>query len=79
MGIGTLSLRVKRPGREAHHSPPSSAEVKECAPKYVSIAWCSVKEKARDNFTFYIYGEVTFINIQMNKILSHFGTQIRVL
>jgi hypothetical protein len=26
---GTLSLRVKRPGREADHSPPSSAEVKE--------------------------------------------------
>jgi hypothetical protein len=26
---GSLSLRVKRPGREAGHSPPSSAEVKE--------------------------------------------------
>jgi hypothetical protein len=26
---GTLSLVVKRPGREADHSPPSSAEVKE--------------------------------------------------
>jgi hypothetical protein len=26
---GALSLRVKRPGREADHSPPSSAEVKE--------------------------------------------------
>jgi hypothetical protein len=25
---GTLSLEVKRPGREADHSPPSSAEVK---------------------------------------------------
>jgi hypothetical protein len=24
------SLGVKRPGREADHSPPSSAEVKEC-------------------------------------------------
>jgi hypothetical protein len=24
---GTLSLGVKRPGREADHSPPSSAEV----------------------------------------------------
>jgi hypothetical protein len=28
---GALSLGVKRPGREADHSPPSSAEVK--------IAW----------------------------------------
>jgi hypothetical protein len=27
---GSLSLGVKRPGREADHSPPSSAEVKEC-------------------------------------------------
>jgi len=27
---GALSLGVKRPGREADHSPPSSAEVKEC-------------------------------------------------
>jgi hypothetical protein len=26
---GTLSLGVKRPGREAYHSPPCSAEVKE--------------------------------------------------
>jgi hypothetical protein len=29
MGIGALSLGVKRPGREADHSPPSNAEVKE--------------------------------------------------
>jgi hypothetical protein len=28
MGTGTLSLGVKRPRREADHSPPSSAEVK---------------------------------------------------
>jgi hypothetical protein len=28
MGTGALSLGVKRPGREAEHSPPSSAEVK---------------------------------------------------
>jgi hypothetical protein len=26
---GALSLGVKRPGREANHSPPSDAEVKE--------------------------------------------------
>jgi hypothetical protein len=29
MGTGALSLGVKRRGREADHSPPSSAEVKE--------------------------------------------------
>jgi hypothetical protein len=27
--LGALSLGIKRPGREADHSPPSSAEVKE--------------------------------------------------
>jgi hypothetical protein len=31
---GVLSLRVKRPGLEADHSPPSSAEVKECVELY---------------------------------------------
>jgi hypothetical protein len=29
-----LSLGVKRPGREIDHSPPSSAEVKECVELY---------------------------------------------
>jgi hypothetical protein len=29
MDLGTLSLGVKRPGREANHSPPSSAEVED--------------------------------------------------
>jgi hypothetical protein len=33
---GALSLGVKRPGREADHSPPSSAEVKECVELYLS-------------------------------------------
>jgi hypothetical protein len=30
-----LSLGVKRPGREADHSPPSSAEVKEWVELYI--------------------------------------------
>jgi hypothetical protein len=54
---GGLSLGVKRPGREADHSPPTSAEVKECVEPYlhspirlhgVVLSW-----KYRDNFTFY--------------------------
>jgi hypothetical protein len=54
---GALSLGVKRPGGEANHSPPSSAEVKNAwsytsTPQYVFMAWCLVKH--RDNFTFYI-------------------------
>jgi hypothetical protein len=32
---GALSLGEKRPGREADHSPPSSAEVKECMELYL--------------------------------------------
>jgi hypothetical protein len=32
---GVVSLGVKRPGREADHSPPSSAEVKEWAELYL--------------------------------------------
>jgi hypothetical protein len=31
---GALSLGVKRPENEANHSPPSSAEVKECVELY---------------------------------------------
>jgi hypothetical protein len=45
---GTLSLGIKRPGREADHSPPSSAEVKECVDLYLHSptrlhGGCSVK------------------------------------
>jgi hypothetical protein len=45
---GALSLGVKRPGREAVHSSPSSAEVKNAwsyifTPQYVFMAWCSDK------------------------------------
>jgi hypothetical protein len=55
---GTFSLGVNRPGREADHSPPSSAEVKDAwsytsTPQYVFMAWCLVKH--RNNFTFYLY------------------------
>jgi hypothetical protein len=33
--LGALSLGVKRPGREADHSPPSSVEVRECVELYL--------------------------------------------
>jgi len=50
-----LSLGVKWPGREADHSPPSSAKVNAwnytSTPQYTSMAWCLVKH--RDNFNFY--------------------------
>jgi hypothetical protein len=55
MDTGALSPGVKLPGREADHSPPSSAEVKNAwsytsTSPFVFIAWCLVKY--RDNFTF---------------------------
>jgi hypothetical protein len=54
---GALSLGIKPPGREADHSPPSSAEVKNAwsytsIPQYAFMVWCSVKRKHRDNFNF---------------------------
>jgi hypothetical protein len=48
---GALSLGVKRPGREADHSLPSSAEVKEWGytsiPQYALMAWYSVKAEVQ--------------------------------
>jgi hypothetical protein len=47
--LGALSLGVKRPGREADHSPPSTVEVENAWSsipsllQYTSMAWCSVK------------------------------------
>jgi hypothetical protein len=55
MGTGTSSSEVKRAGREADHSPPSSVEVENAwsytsTPEYVFVAWYLVKH--RENFTF---------------------------
>jgi hypothetical protein len=56
---GALSLEVKRPGREADHSLPSSAEVKKNAWNYTSTPPISLHivvlglKKHREKFTFY--------------------------
>jgi hypothetical protein len=52
----TLSLEAKRPGREADHSPPSGAEVKECVELYLhspnTPSWHdALLKKAQGNFT----------------------------
>jgi hypothetical protein len=54
---GALSSGTKRTGREADHSPPSSAEVKNTlsytpttTPQYAFMVWDFVKQ--RDDFTF---------------------------
>jgi hypothetical protein len=44
---GALSTEVKRPGREAGHSPPTNVEVKKTwiytsIPPYAFIAWCLI-------------------------------------
>jgi hypothetical protein len=56
MGTAGFSLGVKRPGREADHSPPSSAEVKEWLELYLhspnTPSWRGAHLKHRDNFTF---------------------------
>jgi hypothetical protein len=53
---GALSPEVKRPGREADHSPPSSAQVKECVELYLHSPNMPSRRGAqlnhRDNFTF---------------------------
>jgi hypothetical protein len=53
---GALSWGVKRPGREADHSPPSSAEAKEWVELYLHSSnmpsWRGAQLKHRDNFTF---------------------------
>jgi len=53
---GAASLGLERPGREADHSPPSRAEIKNACsytstPQYVFMAWCLIKH--RDNFLLY--------------------------
>jgi hypothetical protein len=52
---GALSLGIQRSGREADHSPPSSAEVKECMELYLhspnTPSLCDAQLKHRDNFT----------------------------
>jgi hypothetical protein len=54
---GSLSVGIKRPGREAYHSSPSSAEVNNTwrytsTPQYVFMAWCLVKHRDKFIFTF---------------------------
>jgi hypothetical protein len=49
---GAFSLGVNRPGREADHLPPSSAEVKECTELYLFVAWCSLKKSTGTTLPF---------------------------
>jgi hypothetical protein len=71
MGFRGPSLEVNRPGREAYHSPPSSAEVKECVElylhsQYVFLAWCLVKH--RENFIFFTLHFTAFYDLLRIRI-----------
>jgi hypothetical protein len=64
---GAPSLEVRRPGREADHSPPSSAEVKNAwsytsTPQYVFMTWCLVKHRDNFTFTFILYYIILYYN-----------------
>jgi len=71
-----LSLGVKRLWREADHSPPSSAEIKEWVESF--MAWCLVKH--RDNFIFtftwwwWWYFDVSKNNLIWSRIVSETDT-----
>jgi len=64
---GALSLRVKLPGREADHSPPSRAEVKECAELYLHSrsmsSWRGAQLKHRDKFTLTFTGSASELHV----------------
>jgi hypothetical protein len=57
---GALSLGVKRLGRKADHSPPSSAEVKDewsynSTTHYAFMAWCSIKKSTGTTLPLLLY------------------------
>jgi hypothetical protein len=63
MGTRDFSVGVKRPRREADHSPPSSAEVKNAqsytsAPQYAFVVWCQVKRSTGTTLP-YIYIQIS--------------------
>jgi hypothetical protein len=70
-----LSLGVKRPGREADHSSPSSAEVKEWVELYIHfpyafMAWCLVKAQGQLCLFTFCQSSVIQILWQEGLILS---------
>jgi len=55
---GALFLEIKRPGREADHSPPYSVEL--YLHSHNTPSWNGAQLKHRDNFTFYPIANNTF-------------------
>jgi hypothetical protein len=70
-----LFLWIKRPGREADHSPSSSAEVENAwsytsTHPYVFMVWCLVKHG--DNFTYSIWWGVKVTKLLLCYLLQPF-------
>jgi hypothetical protein len=68
---GALSLRVKGPGREADHSPPSSTEDNNVwsytsTPQYVFMAWCLFKHRDNLIYIFVLTSKVREIPVVCN-------------
>jgi hypothetical protein len=67
---------VERPGPEADHSPPTSAEVKNTwiytsIPPYVSMAWCLAKYAG--NFTFVRFEVLVFSIPSQRASVASYG------
>jgi hypothetical protein len=76
VGTRVLSLGIKRLGREADHSPPSSAKVKECVELYFHSpnmpSWHGAQlKKHRDNFTFYLYFSLMYSHVGKIHGVTH--------
>jgi hypothetical protein len=58
MGTRSPSLGVRRQSREAEHSPPSSAEVKECVALYLhspsTPSWYGAQLRAQGQLYLYL-------------------------
>jgi hypothetical protein len=71
---GALSLGVKRPGCEVDHSPPSSAEVKECVEVYLhspnTPSWRGDQFK-KSQGQLYLYLFTRFITAGTFEMLYH--------
>jgi hypothetical protein len=75
---GALYLVVKRPGREADLSPPSSAKAMNVwsytsTPQYASMAWYSAKRNAG---TVYLYLYPLYIKCRVNYTYDQFWLNI---
>jgi hypothetical protein len=72
---GVFSLGVKRLGREADHSPPPSAEVKNAwsytsTSQYVFMVWCLVRHRDTLTFTAEVQG-FDFSGVRIVSLEKH--------